>query len=91
VTASTGFEARPRILGDGRVQVDLAPFTGRFGRGGRIESSGASTVVTVAPGETVAVGGLDQARDGSRTELLSGAQEARTRDDSVLLLRVDVE
>jgi type II secretory pathway component GspD/PulD (secretin) len=91
VTASTGFEARPRILGDGRVQVDLAPFTGRFGRGGRIESSGASTVVTVAPGETVAVGGLDRARDGSRTELLSGAQEARTRDDSVLLLRVDVE
>lgn len=91
VTALTGFEARPRILGDGSVQVDLEPFASRFGRGGRIERSGASTVVNLRPGETVAVGGLDQSRDESDTRLPSGAQRIRSQDDNVLLLRVDVE
>jgi hypothetical protein len=91
VTASTGFEAHPRILGDGRVQVDLAPFSGHFGRGGKIDSTGASTVITVTPGETVAVGGLERSSDASNTTLPSGAQQASARDESVLLLRVDVE
>ena len=91
VTAATGFEARPRILGDGRVEVDLAPFAGRFERGGRIESAGASTIVTVAPGETVAVGGLARAEDTSDVRLPSGAGRSRSQDDTVLLLRADVE
>lgn len=91
LTAATGFEARPRILGDGRVQVDLEPFAGRFGRGGRIETSGASTVVIVTPGETVAVGGMGRASEASNVEIPSGAERSRTQDDSVLLLRVDVE
>jgi type II secretory pathway component GspD/PulD (secretin) len=91
VTASTGFEAKPRILGDGSVQVDLAPFSGRFGRGGKIDSMGASTIVTVKPGETVAVGGIDQSADSSQRDLLSGARDEQRRDDRVLLLRVEVE
>ncbi len=91
VTAATGFEARARILGDGRVQVDLAPFAGRFGRGGTIETSGASTVVTVTPGETVVVGGLSRAGDGSETTLASGARSTRSQDENVLMLRADVE
>jgi type II secretory pathway component HofQ len=91
VTAANGFEARPRILGDGRVQVDLAPFAGRFTRGGRIEQGSASTVVTVTPGETIVVGGLTQSSTDSRTDLLSGSRESRREDDTVLVLRVDVE
>lgn len=91
VTAATGFEARPRILGDGRVEVDLAPFAGRFGRGGQIESAGASTVVTVSPGETVVVGGLTRAADDADSRLPTGAERSRSRDDRALLLRVDIE
>lgn len=91
VTAQTGFEARPRILGDGRVEVDLAPFAGRIGRDGRIESAGASTVVTIAPGETVVVGGLARAEQGSSVRMPSGAERSRSQDDTVLLLRADVE
>jgi type II secretory pathway component GspD/PulD (secretin) len=91
VTASTGFEAKPRILGDGSVQVELAPFSGRFGRGGKIDSMGASTIVTVEPGETVAVGGIDQSNESSRQDAFRGARDEQSRDDRVLLLRVEVE
>ncbi len=91
VTAATGFEARPQILGDGSVQVDLAPFAGRFTRGGAIESAGASTRVTVPPGETVVIGGLDRSAEESGVDLPTGAGRSRTKDSSVLLLRADVE
>lgn len=91
VTAATGFDAKARILGDGRVEVDLTPFAGRLGRGGTIETMNAATLVTVEPGETVAVGGISRSSERSRSDLLRGAGEESVRDDTVLLLRADVE
>jgi type II secretory pathway component GspD/PulD (secretin) len=91
VDAATGFEASPRILADGRVQVDLASFAGRPLRGGRIESTSSSTFVIATPGETLAVGGIDRASEAQRRETLSGTRSESGRDDTVLLLSVDVE
>lgn len=91
VTAATGFEATTRILGDGRVQVDLAPFAGRLGRGGRIETMNAATLVTVTPGETVVVGGIEEASDSAGVDAFTGARSGSVRDDTVLMLRADIE
>jgi hypothetical protein len=90
VSASSGFEARPQLLGDGQVRVGFQPFTGELKRGGTIERSGADTEVTVRPGDTVAIGGLEQSRESS-SRGLGGAEQEKTREEQVLLLRVEVE
>jgi len=91
VTASDGFEAGARILGDGRVEVDLLPFAGRFLPGGAIEQTGGGTTVTLTPGETTVVGGLSRSTTRSQDDLLTGARDRRSGDELVLLLRAEVE
>lgn len=90
VSATSGFEARPQLLGDGRVRVSLQPFEGAVERGGAIRSSGAATEVTVTPGATVAIGGLQQSRE-QRSRSLGGGSNEKSYEDWVLLLRVEVE
>ena len=90
VNASSGFEARPQLLGDGRVRVSLQPFEGAVERGGSIRTGGAATEVTVTPGETVAIGGLTQPREQSSRGLGGGSDE-KSYDDWVLLLRAELE
>jgi Bacterial type II and III secretion system protein len=90
VSASSGFEARPQLLGDGRVRVQLQPFEGALEKGGTIRTSGAATEVTVAPGDTVAIGGITQSREQRSRSLGGGANEKRD-EDWLLLLRVEVE
>ena len=90
VSASSGFEARPQLLGDGRVRVSLQPFEGAVERGGAIRTGGAATEVTVTPGETVAIGGLTQPREQT-SRGLGGASEEKSYDDWVLLLRAELE
>jgi hypothetical protein len=90
VSASSGFEARPQLLGDGQVRVAFEPFEGKLKHGGTIERSGAATEVTVRPGETVAIGGITQSGE-SRSRGLRGAEQEQTRAEQVLLLRVEVE
>ena len=90
VSATSGFEARPQLLGDGRVRVSLQPFEGALEPGGTIRRSGAATEVTVTPGETVAIGGLEQSRE-QRSRGLGGASNEKGYEDWVLLLRAEVE
>ena len=52
--------------------------------------TGASTTLTVDPGATVAIGGISGIRDTSRSGASSTAQ-ARVTEESVLLVRVEVE
>jgi hypothetical protein len=80
------------------VRVDLASFADRLGRpsdrlgkNGSIETTNAATLVTLTPGETVSVGGLDRSRDASRQSVLRGASSASGRDDTILLLRAEIE
>ena len=90
VSASSGFEARPQLLGDGRVRVQIQPFEGELQRGGTIRSSGAATEITVQPGETVAIGGITQSGE-QRSRGLGGASREERYEDWVLLLRTEVE
>lgn len=89
--ANSGFDARARILGDGRVQVDLAPFEAELGAGGTVRRSSAETSVVVEPGESVAVGGFDLGSSERSGSIVSGARDEREREQRVLLLRVEVE
>jgi len=91
VSAESGFEATPRVLGDGRVELALRPFEGRPGAGGSVHHTGAATTVRVEPGATVAVGSLARETRTSHRDLLSGAGEAELRSERVLLISVDVE
>ena len=92
VTAATGFESSARILGDGSVQVDLASFAGVLaGSGGAIETTSASTLVTVKPGETLAIAALARSSEAQRREAGGGARSASVRDETVLLLRAGIE
>jgi type II secretory pathway component HofQ len=89
-SAASGFEATPRVQGDGRVRVALLPFEGELARGGAIHSRGAATEVTVEPGETIALGGLEQSQERS-TRGLGGAASEQRYEEWVLLLRVELE
>jgi len=91
VSAESGFEATPRIQGDGRVQLALRPFEGRPGPGGSVHHAGAATTVVVAPGETVAVGRLVRESRSSHRDLLSGVGDAESRSERLLLISVDLE
>jgi type II secretory pathway component GspD/PulD (secretin) len=90
LNATSGFEAHPRVMADGRVRVALQPFDGRLARDGTMHVSGASTEVVLEPGETVAIGGLTQPRVEHRAGT-SGAAKARRYDDWLLLLRTELE
>lgn len=90
VTADSGFDTHGRVLGDGRVQIDLAPLQSAFRRDGSIAFTGGDTSVVLTPGETVVLGGISTA--GSEREAgLDGAQTRSVRDDTVLLLRAELE
>jgi type II secretory pathway component HofQ len=90
VSAESGFEARPRVLNDGRVELALVPFDASLRRDGTIAASGAATRLVLEPGRTVAVGGLlRDARDEQGGGPLSG--ERRSADESLLLISAEVE
>jgi len=91
VRADSGFDVTPRVLGDGRVQLDIAPFTSRFvGAGPVVERSAAASSVIVAPGESVVLGQL--ASDQSARELgTGGAATARSSEETLLVVGVELE
>jgi type II secretory pathway component GspD/PulD (secretin) len=90
-TAGTGYEAAARILGDGRVQVDLSAFAGQLAREGRILKLSASAPVVVTPGQTLVVGGLGPQQQESRSMSLRGVRADTVQDDTLLLLRAEIE
>ncbi len=89
VSAESGFEARPRVLGDGRVQIQLGHFSVDRS-GGVLQTQAAETTVLVRPGETIAIGSIGGHED--RRELgLDGASSRTRSEDTVLLLRAELE
>jgi len=91
VDADTGFEVRPRVLGDGQVRLEIRPFGARVQPDGTIATSGATTTVVLEEGgEPAVIGGLG-AGATSRSSSLSGRSARTSRDDRVLLLSVEVE
>ena len=92
--AESGFEVVPRVLGDGRVRLDVLPFDARVvgGSPGRpvIARSGAETSVVVVPGERVAIASLGGARV-TRSAGVSGSGTSAASDDLLLVVWVELE
>ena len=91
VPADSGFEAHARVLGDGRVQLELRPFEANFRADGRIETSEAATTLVVAPGKTVVIGGLAQTGGAASLDAFSGAARQSASDERVLTITAHVE
>ena len=90
VRAESGFEARARVLGDGRVRVQLLPFETRPGAGGSLDFALAETELELASGETAVIGEI-----ANRTSEQRGSPASRDDSDvseeRVLLLTATLE
>ncbi len=91
VAAESGLEVRPRILGDGRVRLDLRPFQARLGRGAVVHRSSADTTLVVAPGETAVVGGIGGVETMRSGSAVSGGVQRSGSADRLLLVTVTVD
>ena len=91
VNATTGFEAKARILSDGRVQVDLEAFARQLRLDRSLDSMAGSTNVIVKPGVLVAVGSASEVGRLDRTNSLEGTRSDRLGDEIVLLLMANIE
>lgn len=90
VPADSGFEARARVLGDGRVQLELRPFEARYGADSRIETAQAATTLVLTPGRTVVIGGLAEA-SGAASFDANAADRRRASDERVLEITARIE
>jgi type II secretory pathway component HofQ len=86
VDASSGFEVTPRVMGDGRVRLELRPYGARVQADGTIATSGATTVLVLAPRETAVLGGFDQGVDAAARLTGRGAAQKRERSNRLLLI-----
>jgi type II secretory pathway component HofQ len=91
VAADSGFEASPRILGDGRIELSLRPFDASVARDGSISHSGAQTRIVLESGRTVAIGGILRDAQSDQRSALSGARSSRGRDESLLLVTAEIQ
>jgi hypothetical protein len=91
VSAESGFEASPRILGDGRIELALRPFDAQVQRDGSIRHAGMETRIVLEPGRTVALGGILRDAAAERRSALSGGGETRSSDESLLLVTAEIE
>jgi type II secretory pathway component GspD/PulD (secretin) len=91
VSADSGFEARPRVLPDGRIELALRPFEASVRPNGAITHSGADSVLVLEPGRTIAVGGLLRSARSERGGALSGGETSDASDESLLLVTAEIE
>ena len=82
VPADSGLEAHARVLGDGRVLLELRPFEARFRGDGRIETAEAATTLTVEPGKTVVIAGLTRRAGSRQPGCPAGAESGSARATS---------
>ncbi|HKA16220.1 MAG TPA: hypothetical protein VKH41_14450, partial [Myxococcota bacterium] len=90
VTAESGFEATPHVLRDGTVELVLRPFDGSLRADGSIAHASAETRLVLAPGATVAIGGIARDQNAHRGGI-SGAQANGTAEESLLLVTVELD
>lgn len=91
VSAESGFEAQPRILADGRIQLELRAIDSRLHAGGRVASSTSATTVVAEPGKTLAIGGLTQDAETRSAAFAASAGSSQREDERLLLLTATVE
>lgn len=87
-----GFVVTPHLMPDGRVRLHIVQIAERESPagGGRIETRGLETVVTIETGEWVDLGGT-VGRSRMDDQRIIGTQRTRDRDAGAVLVKVDVE
>jgi len=98
VAADSGLEVRPRILGDGRVRLDLRSFQAQLRTqpspvrsAASVAHEGAITTLVVTPGVPAVVGGIGRSGASSTGSLGGGARSGSGRRDSVLVVTVTLD
>jgi len=90
VPAETGFEVTATMLGDGRVHLELRPFSGHIEGGNALRYVEAATSIDVTPGETIVFAETSRETDET-TAGLQGGGKSRASEQQVLLISVEVE
>ena len=90
VPVETGFEAKPTVLGSGRVHLELRPFSGRVDEGGGLRYTAAETSIEVSPGETIVFAEVSRKVDESSTGL-DGVRRESGSEQQVLLISVEMQ
>jgi type II secretory pathway component GspD/PulD (secretin) len=90
VDLPTGFSTRARILGDGRIHVELSTVHSTPGGQGAVDQASATTVVDLEPGVIRVVGGLQRHHRQTRSDLASGAERGRGEEGLLLLVSAEV-
>ena len=91
VAAESGFDARARILGDGRIELELRALDSALRPGPRVAYSTSLNTLVVEPGKTVVLGGLFQDGDARSASLLAASGSSQRSDERLLLLTATVE
>jgi type II secretory pathway component HofQ len=89
--ADSGLEAQVRVLGDGRVHLELRPFEARFRGDGSIQTTEAATTLVVEPGTTLVIGGLRRAQSAASLDANAGVQADRASEEQVLTITARIE
>ncbi len=90
VPAETGFEVTATMLGDGRVHLELRPFSGHLEGDNALRYVEAATSIDVTPGETIVFAETSRESDEA-TAGLQGGSTSRVAEQQVLLVTVEVE
>ncbi len=88
--AESGFEARARVVGDGRVRVQLLPFETQPGAGRSLDVTAAETEVELASGETAVIGEIAR-QVSAESDSPASRDDTDTREERVLLLTATLE
>jgi type II secretory pathway component GspD/PulD (secretin) len=91
VSFESGFEAAPRVLRDGTIQLTLRPFDAKRAADGTARRASADTVLVLQPGTTVALGGMLRERSDSVRSASSGAGDRAAAQESLLLVTAGIE
>ena len=78
------------VLGDGQVQLELRPFSGRVDEGGALRYTSAATSIALSPGETVIYAETSTETQDS-TVSLGGGSKGKVREQQVLLISVELQ
>ena len=91
VDVTTGLATDARILGDGRIRLDLSPFQSSLEQGGAIARMSATTVLELEPGEIRVLGGSRRQSTESRSESGRGTRTDHGDEDLVLIVSAVIE
>lgn len=89
--ASSGLLASPHVLGEDRVQLELAHYEGDVSAEARTQIMQSATTVVIQQGEVVVLGTLMQRGSAAGQDIFERQTRSESLDDRVLLLSVEIE